>query len=377
MLRPLLCVLLLLVSTSPALAQGEQGAVILMGESGIEPDLVADLGEVLVTALLQKSGNRFRFLGKEGVVAELMKRRTESGQVCIESNDCLRAYAAETDLKLMVYGKVGKAAYGYWLIITKIGLTGIPDEIRKMKVEGGVTKLIEDVEASADWLLGPDRTWLRVRANQDGAVLSLDGREIGAVTEEPVEVAPGKHAVLVRKKGFDDWSGEVDCSQGTLSEVEAELVAESGPEPDPTPPVTPPPPAKKVRTWQILGGVFSGLAGAGLGSAIYFTIALQDDVKRYDRRLETLCPDRVCAMTEQAFHSDAALRSIKKDGSDHALGATISWIGTGVTGAAALTFFLVDAFAKPAASGLKASEILPLRPLLVPGFTGLTLDLGF
>lgn len=375
MRRALLIVLLLTVSIPHAAGQTGQGAVILMGESGAEPDLVADLGEVLVTALLQKSNNRYRFLGKEGVVSELKQRRTLSGQVCIESNDCIRAYAKEKGLVLMVYGKVGKAAYGYWLIITKIGLTGIPDEIKKMKVEGGVTKLIEDVEAAADWLLGPDKTWLGVTVDQSGTLMFLDDKEIGTVAAEPLQVAPGKHTVRLTKDGYQDFIGEVDCDQGTLCKVDAVMLV-AGPHEIDKPPVKKPPKRKKkVKTWRILGGVFAGLAGAGLGSAIYFTVALNDDASRYDKRLKALCPNKTCSMSESTFNSDASIKRIKSDGNTHALGATASWIGTGVAGAAALTFFLVDAFA-PAPEGPRTT--LPaIQPIVHPGFTGLTINLDF
>lgn len=379
MRRALLIVLLLTLSVPQAWGQTGQGAVILMGESGAEADLVADLGEVLVTALLQKSNNRYRFLGKEGVVAELKKRRTESGQGCIESNDCIRDYAKERGLVLMVYGKVGKAAYGYWLIITKIGLTGIPDEIKKMKVEGGVTKLIEDVEAAADWLLGPDKTWLGVKVDQVGALLFLDDKEIGPATENPLEVAPGKHTVRLTKDGYSDFVGELDCEQGTLCTIEATMVvAIIGDVPE-KPPIEKPPKRKKTKTWKVLGGVFAGLAGAGLGSAIYFTLMMQKDVKRYDNFLSDNCDGGAkgnqCPWSEEEFNDRSAVRSIKNDGKNHSLWANISWIGTGVAGAAALTFFLVDAFA-PTPTG-QASMFDTFRPMVHPGFSGMTFNLDF
>jgi len=373
MRRALLIVLLLTISVPAASGQTGPGAVILMGESGAEADLVADLGEVLVTALLQKSNNRYRFIGKESVVTELKKRRTQSGQVCIESNDCIRAYAREEGLQLMVYGKVGKAAYGYWLIITKIGLTGIPDEIKKMKVEGGVTKLIEDVEAAADWLLGPDKTWLEIAVDQDGALAFLDDKEIGPATKKPLVVAPGKHTVRLTKEGYEDHLVEVNCEQGTLCKAEAIMVAAGSAD------VTEPPPVKKpqrkTRTWQTLGWVFSGLTAASLGGAIYFSVMLSNDAQRYDDRLGEICPNKTCMMTEDEFNDDKTIKAIKDDGKSHALWANVSWIGTGVAGAGALAFFLVDAF-MPAPA--KTRTTLPIiQPVVHPGFTGLTINLDF
>ncbi|MFH1532158.1 MAG: PEGA domain-containing protein [Pseudomonadota bacterium] len=379
MRRALLIGLLLTVSAPFAAGQTGQGAVILMGESGAEADLVADLGEVLVTALLQKSNNRYRFLGKEGVVAELMKRRTESGQVCIESNDCIRAYAQERGLVLMVYGKVGKAAYGYWLIITKIGLTGIPDEIKKMKVEGGVTKLIEDVEAAADWLLGPDKTWLQVSVDQAGALLFLDDKEIGTVSDAPLQVAPGRHTVRLTKEGYEAYLGDVDCEQGTLCKVEATMAVAAPDVPDPIPPITKPSKRKKTKTWKALGWVFTGITAAGLGSAVYFTVMLNKDAQNYDDRLLALCPKKICEMNpakfDELFTDTPEVKQIKSDGRRHAKWANVSWIGTGVAGAAALSFFLVDAFT-PSPVG-EASAFRRLQPVVHPGFTGMTFNLDF
>ncbi len=381
MRRALLIVLLLSVSCPLASGQPGKGAVILMEESGAEADLVADLGEVLVTALLQKSNNRFRFLGQEGVGVELKKRRTESGQDCIESNDCIRAYAQESDLVLMVYGKVGKAADGYRLLITKIGLTGIPDQVKKMNVEGGVTKLIETVEAVADWLLGPDKTWLEVTVDQVGALLFLNDKERGPVTEAPLQVAPGKHTVRLTKEGYEDFLGDVDCDQGTLCKVEATMTAADPGDPgDPDlPPVTKPPKRKKTKAWKALGWVFTGLTAAGLGSAIYFTVMMNDDVKRYDSFLAENCTGgpkgNLCPWTSREFNSLSSVQSIKNDGKSHSTLATVSWIGTGVAGAAAVTFFLVNAFTPAPAE--PRTTLPAIQPIIHPNFTGLTINLGF
>ena len=379
-----LCMLAPLAAAQPR----DNGAVLLLGESGIEPELVADLSEVLVTALLQKSSNRYQFQGKESVLNQIESRRTESGQLCLESNDCIRAWAREAGLGLMVFGKVGKAAYGYWLIITKVALTGIPDEVKKIKVEGGVTKLIEDVEASADWILGPDRTFLAVEVNEDGVTLTLDGRDLGVVTRDPVEVTPGQHTVLLRKPDFQDVTQSVDCALGTLCKVAATLEkavvgivtpppTNGTPATEPEPvkaPDEPKKPAKKTVLWRALGYSFTGLALGAAGGAAYFTVMLRKDANDYDARVEELCPDGVCPITRAEFDADPRIRAIQSDGESHARWATVTWVTAGVTGAAALAFFLVDAFI-PAPSGDTAMPLL--QPWIHPDFAGLSLGLDF
>jgi len=140
------------------------------------------------------------------------------------------------------------------------------------------------------------------------------------------------------------------------------------------PPVKRPPKRKKTKAWKALGWVFSGLTAASLGTAIYFTVALKKDAQRYDDWLKQECPNKICKISKDDYNSDPTVRDIKDDGKSHALWANVTWIGAGVTGAAAVTFFLVDAFAT---NPSKTAHMPRVQPIIAPGFTGLTFNLGF
>jgi hypothetical protein len=69
---------------------------------------------------------------------------------------------------------------------------------------------------------------LRIRATQPGAVVTVDGLDVGVA---PVDLTrpPGVHAVVVRKPGFVSYSTQIDVAPGQESNLSAALEAESVP----------------------------------------------------------------------------------------------------------------------------------------------------
>jgi hypothetical protein len=61
-----------------------------------------------------------------------------------------------------------------------------------------------------------------------GARLFVDDKEIGAIPKGPIEVAPGEHAVAVRRSGYRDFSRRVTAKEGELTEVSVVLEAVTG-----------------------------------------------------------------------------------------------------------------------------------------------------
>jgi len=95
---------------------------------------------------------------------------------------------------------------------------------------------------------------IKVRADRDGAVVTLDGLDIGTA---PVQVSrsAGSHTVVVRKTGYATYSAQIDVRAGEELDLRATLAPE-------TIPIT-----KKWWFWTIAGGV---VAGAAVGT--YFLV---------------------------------------------------------------------------------------------------------
>ena len=64
---------------------------------------------------------------------------------------------------------------------------------------------------------------LLVRANQEGAEVSINGQPAGAVPLD-VELKPGSYQIQVRREGFDDWNGQVHLEAGDESKITVPLL---------------------------------------------------------------------------------------------------------------------------------------------------------
>ncbi len=61
-------------------------------------------------------------------------------------------------------------------------------------------------------------------SNPTGADIILDGRNVGKTPYTLRDVEPGEYTVIIRHRGYNDWTGRVNVEVGKLSEVKAELV---------------------------------------------------------------------------------------------------------------------------------------------------------
>ncbi len=110
---------------------------------------------------------------------------------------------------------------------------------------------------------------LRFRVEPDGAVITVDGEDVGlSPYEEPLFVAPGEHKIVVSAEGYAPFETSVTMEAGAESErtVELEKIKVVKQEPEPEPPEPEPelpastPPG---RTTLLIGiGITGGLAVA-------------------------------------------------------------------------------------------------------------------
>ncbi len=63
---------------------------------------------------------------------------------------------------------------------------------------------------------------LEIEANEEGAIVSIDGRELG-MTPQRIELSPGRHRVRVEKDGFALFAREVEVASGRTVRLSARL----------------------------------------------------------------------------------------------------------------------------------------------------------
>jgi len=161
---------------------------------------------------------------------------------------------------------------------------------------------------------------LRFRVQPDGAVITVDGEDIGvAPYEEPLFVAPGEHTIAVSAEGYAPFETTVTMEAGAESDrtVDLEKTRVVVEEPKPKPPKPkprkprPPPPG---RTTLLVGVAVT--AGMAVAASITGIMAMG---KHGDFTDETLPPSE----------RDAARDSGKR----LALVTDLLWLGTVAVGA--------------------------------------------
>jgi hypothetical protein len=382
---PLAATLLALFLHGPILAQEKSGAVLLQPESDMDRELADDLTEVLISAVIDKSGRAYRVEGKESFKKTLLDRKSDDGNVCLASVECVRKVGMEMGLDLLVFGKVGKAMGGYRLEVWRLSTTGGPDPAPyRKRVTGDVGQLIEEVEALATWVLAPAVSTLTVTTVPPEAAILVDGKP-GPGSGKPMEVSPGPHKVEVSFEGYTPQSVDVSCAQGQPCQASVTLVLIAK-VPDKVPDKTPdkipdkaPDDGKKetgkeplVTTGTIIGA--SALAGlavvSGIGSFVFYKRMTQAETDILDYARES-CPGNVCPMTVEEFND--GLDPITTRGENAALWANVCGGVAIASAVGAATWLIVDLATPPKSEPKKTS----LAPVVSPAFSGFAFELSF
>jgi hypothetical protein len=358
-------------------AQEKHGAVLLQPESDMDQELADDLTEVLISSVIDKSNRLYRMEGKESFKKILGDKKAPDGGPCINAVECVRATGKEMALDLLVFGKVGKAMGGFRLEVHKLSMTAAPDRtpLRK-RVEGEVDKLIEEVDALAVWVLEPDNVQLTIEITPSDAELLLDDKPVKP-EGKPVEVAPGNHVLKASKPTFETATLNVNCA--AEAPCKAVLVLKPLPKGDggKTEPVKTTKKKKggRIKPSTIAGVVILGALAAGTGAVwgvMYGKInSTEDEILAY---VDKHCPNNNCDVTRDQF--DAKVDPLVKQGE---LYSTLSWVfgaTTIATGAAALTWLIVDA-ATPEKKSKSGKVKTSFLPQVGPSYSGVSLGITF
>jgi hypothetical protein len=378
MFRLLAMALFLAVVLPVSSARAEGGAAVLLrAGGGVDTELVADLSEVLVSALLQGSKETYNFVGKEALGAELEGRRSTTGGACKDSLECLRSFAREKSYSLLVTGEVARTATGHRLEITRVSLDGGKDRTERKVVDSDVTGLIMEVEAAATWILQPEPAFLVLRILPNNAQVKLDGQPLRVVQNQPVEIKSGAHTLELMAPDYKNLTKTLTCGQGATCRLDLELekapMAVAQPQQE-----IPRPPAKPTKTYKILAWSSAGLAVAALGVGAFYGFKLKGAEDDYTKRAQSICgSSAVCTnpttgvkVTKADF--DAQMKSIEDDGALYATMATASFVTMGVATAASGLFFLLHSM-----QDSPAEAAWNLTPIGGDDFGGIGLHIEF
>lgn len=266
---------------SPAVAApaARRIAVIVMSGGGVEPEMAADLTEVLIAAVAAAPGREV--IGKEEFQARLGQDETQSRQ-CIESPICLANVGTELSVDEIIAGTVGARDGGFTVRL-------IRQEIATGEVRGRFSRDVQGQaaalppvlqEAAAEIYREPERpAQLRVDANVEGAEVFVDDARVGTTPLRLAAVAPGTHRVRVDSVGWRGQTRQVRLRPGGHAELDFTLV--EAPEERRVAGGSPPNGVAVVTTW---GSVGLAIASATLGTvfALRSQSGFPDDATQHE-----------------------------------------------------------------------------------------------
>lgn len=191
---------------------------------------------------------------------------------CLETRDCQRKLAEKNDAEGVFQVEVGPSPRGAGRLQLKVRLldTGTGDVASEAESEGEgaalATGLRQAVARSAAEVAVRPRGVLKVLTDPPEVEVYVDDQLIGRAPLERA-VWAGRHALRLRKPGYEELSRPLDLSDGQSLSVRESLAlreAEPAPSPARTPPI-----AVQLRgtrgkrpLWRVITG--SALAGSGL-----------------------------------------------------------------------------------------------------------------
>ncbi len=305
-----------------------------------------DLARVLADAAAggAAAATDLQVLSQGDIAAMLGLERTRQMLGCTEDQGCMAELAGALDSDRLLSGSLTILERTSLLTVKVI-------DVKRSRTLARVTATLLDATerelVDAARRLGHEAATgqrldttgvIRVAVDQAGAVVTLDGRSLGASPlKEAPRVLEGPHTVTVQKDGFVRWSTTVMVPAGQTVPVTAELV-----------PVQLMGEAARSRLWT-WGWVSAGVAVAAAGSGIYFGHQASQSYDEY--QLETV-RTRAVDLHDQAQQQ-----------------ATIANVSWAVAGASALAAggLLVAAMVQDAAAAAPPATRTTAVPVLLPG----------
>jgi len=187
------------------------------------------LGEVAATQAARLPG--VRVVSQADLAAQLDDARRRQLQGCPADDRCMADFASALDVDRLLAGSAAIAARSVLLSVKAIDVRHFRTLARTGDLLRAPTQ--EEVLDAARRLAHEALTGqrldttgaLQIEVSEPGAVVELDGREVGRTPlEGGRRVIEGMHRLVVRKEGFIPWEGRIAISAGTAVPIHVALV---------------------------------------------------------------------------------------------------------------------------------------------------------
>ncbi len=258
-------------------------------------------------------------LGHTGKTQDLEQLALAFG--CPETPDpaCLKEIGGGLDSTHLIYGDVRKASekppYSFQvtthLFLTSTGKITKSTELLIPHDKQGTVYLQEGADRIVAELFSESpSTTIIVQSNVPGATILLDNDKVGVTGPDPVwlrDIEPGKHRVVVKKKGYQLFEKKINIKQSKRVDIDAPLLREEETGPGDIAPLDDSKAKKKKDSkWKLYTGVALTITGLGLaGGGIYYSVATNNANNDLgDARNATLPNQDVCSCFDSGADLD-------------------------------------------------------------------------
>lgn len=220
-----LCAALLLASEAgaPAAEKPQRIAIYPLQPLGIEAQIADRLDAILREEVARLPQVKLQGRAETQLVAEQVER---DGRECSGKPECLARIGLACGVEKFLYGTVATLGDSFTVDLKLVDVASKKLERRlSERLSGDETVLIDGVRELAAQLISPTAYvgTLELREVEVGALVFVDGRQVGSAPLTPLPLEPGKHAVKITKDGFQDFDRFVEISFGRNTAVSVNL----------------------------------------------------------------------------------------------------------------------------------------------------------
>jgi PEGA domain len=212
-----------LVILSSAVSFADSAAVVVGGKSDARTQGIA----------MQAVAETLRGAGWSLAAKPVEKAQATAVGQCFKDSappDCVMRVVRDQGIRRVAYVLVDPEASGAGLQITaRLVVSGIATVMSSVQYCDHCTDDTVTTSATSAtrallerYALETGRTVLTVKSTPQGARFSVDGVAIGA-TDQSIDIAPGRHVVVIEHDAFQSETRTVDATEGKTSEVSVTL----------------------------------------------------------------------------------------------------------------------------------------------------------
>ena len=223
-LRPIAAALVLIAALAPAAGLAKvKLAVMDIKPLGVDKSVAGTLTELLASNI--NDTGLFTVISREDIKSMLGFEQDKRLVGCESDAACMAEIGGALGVEYITSGSVGTLGKTRVLNLQLI-------DIKRAKVVARVKKLLPahddaasmaEVRKAAHALVRPVRKgntgFLEIEVEEEGASIYVDERLIGTTPMKKKSLPGGFHELVIKKKGFVEWAGEVEICPGELSKM--------------------------------------------------------------------------------------------------------------------------------------------------------------